>query len=299
VVPPLRDPVLRDPVLRELVLADPVLPEAVPAEPVLRDPVRRDPVPRDPVPRDPVPPDEVLRVPVLFDVFAPVAPADLLVPVERLAPDAEDFARDEAVFRVPLADRELLLVERDVPLAELLREPVERVLVERLVDEPVPDEEDRDEPDRAELPRDEEVPLLALPPDASAGLHLPDITRCAASATASAMIEPSLVALATTLLAACEAVSAASRPASRIFFRAAGLALIAAAAAASPAASISLLNAAFASLSTVLSPDPEPDDDELERELDEFEREELLRADLAIAYLPPSGERHFKAVPVP
>ena len=33
-------------------------------------------------------------------------------------------------------------------------------------------------------------------------LHLPDITRCAASATASAMIEPSFVALDTTLLAA-------------------------------------------------------------------------------------------------
>jgi hypothetical protein len=47
--------------------------------------------------------------------------------------------------------------------------------------------------------------------------HLPDITRCAASATASAMIEPSLVALETTLLAARSAVSAASSPASRIF----------------------------------------------------------------------------------
>ena len=34
-------------------------------------------------------------------------------------------------------------------------------------------------------------------------VHLPDITRCAASATASAMIEPNLVALFTTLLAAC------------------------------------------------------------------------------------------------
>ena len=50
----------------------------------------------------------------------------------------------------------------------------------------------------------------------SPALHLPDITRCAASATASAMIEPSLVALDIMLLAACEAVSAASRPASRI-----------------------------------------------------------------------------------
>jgi hypothetical protein len=113
--------------------------------------------------------------------------------------------------------------------------------------------------------------------------HFPDITRCAASATASAMIEPSLVALETTLLAARSAVSAASSPASRIFLRAAGLALIAAAAAARPAASISLLIAALASLSTVLSLEPEREDDEPERDEDDFEREELLRADLAIS----------------
>src|SRR5205085_10120277 len=116
--------------------------------------------------------------------------------------------------------------------------------------------------------------------------HLPDITRCAASATASAIIAPSFVALETTLLAACDAVSAASRPASRIFLRAAGLALIAAAAAARPAASISLLIAAFASLSTVVSfergEDFERDDEEREDE----EREELLRGDLAIFCLP-------------
>lgn len=111
------------------------------------------------------------------------------------------------------------------------------------------------------------------------------------------MIEPSLVALDTTLLAACDAVSAASSPASRIFFRAAGLALIAAAAAASPAASISLLIAALASLSTVVS--LERDEDELERDLEELERDELLRADFAIFYLPPTGKRHFKSVPVP
>jgi hypothetical protein len=124
--------------------------------------------------------------------------------------------------------------------------------------------------------------------------HLPDITRCAASATASAMIDPNLVALETTLLAACDAVSAASRPASRIFLRAVGLAAIAAAAAVNPAASISLLIAAFASLSTVLSLEREPDADEFERDEDELEpereepeREELLRVDLAIAYLPP------------
>jgi hypothetical protein len=93
------------------------------------------------------------------------------------------------------------------------------------------------------------------------------------------MRDPNLVALAITLLAACDAESAASRPASRILRRAAGLALIAAAAAARPAASISLLIAAFASLSTVA----------LERAL-ELEREdgleELLREDLAIASSP-------------
>jgi len=112
------------------------------------------------------------------------------------------------------------------------------------------------------------VPLLALP----STVHLPLITRCAASATASAMSEPSLVALAMTLVAAWVAVSAASRPASRIARRALGLALIAAAAAARPAASISLLIAALASLSTVSLL---------------FEAaEEPLRADLAIASSP-------------
>jgi hypothetical protein len=117
---------------------------------------------------------------------------------------------------------------------------------------PVPvDDEDPDEPDEA----------LALPSID----HLPDITRCAASATASAMIEPSLVALDMTLVAACDAVSAASSPASRILRRAAGLALIAAAAAARPAASISLLIAALASLSIVSLPeDDDPDEPFLE-----------------------------------
>ncbi|MFL6759716.1 hypothetical protein [Sphingomonas sp.] len=78
-----------------------------------------------------------------------------------------------------------------------------------------------------------------------------------------------MVALAITLLAAWDAVSAASRPASRIARRAFGLALIAAAAAARPAASISLLIAALANLSTVSLP--------------EEELEDPLRADLAIA----------------
>jgi hypothetical protein len=124
----------------------------------------------------------------------------------------------------------------------------------------------------------------------SSAVHLPDITRCAASATASAMSDPSFVALDTMLLAAFDAVSAASSPASRIALRAFGLALIAAAAAASPAASISLLIAALASLSTVLFLVLE-----VERE-DDFE--EALLADLAIFLLPPR-KRHFSAATVP
>src|SRR5206468_419781 len=117
---------------------------------------------------------------------------------------------------------------------------------------------------------------------ASSADHLPDITRCAASATASAMIDPSLVALDTMLLAACDAVSAASSPASRILRRAAGLALIAAAAAARPAASISLLIAAYANLLTVLLPDVE-EDDRLEVDPGD-DLEELFLGVFAIAF---------------
>jgi hypothetical protein len=51
---------------------------------------------------------------------------------------------------------------------------------------------------RAERAADAELAPLVEP----SSVHLPDITRCAASATASAMIAPSLVALDTTLLAA-------------------------------------------------------------------------------------------------
>ena len=194
-----------------------------------------------------VPRDAVLRDdPLLADFAAPPLARELLffAPDERLEAEPVDFARPEALR----------------PL-ELLRAPLERDVLLRAPEE-------RDAPDD-EL---ELEPPLTSP----SRLHLPDITRCAASATASAMIEPSLVALDTTLVAACEAVSAASRPASRILRRAAGLALIAAAAAASPAASISLLIAAFASLSTV----------SLDREDD---LEELFFEDLAIASLPPFG----------
>jgi hypothetical protein len=161
---------------------------------------------------------------------------------ERLVVD-DDFARDVLAFLAGL------------------RFAVDRFALDRFADD-----------FRAPLLRDEDelevVPALALP----STVHFPVMTRCAASATASAISEPSLVALAITLFAACVAVSAASRPASRIARRALGLALIAAAAAARPAASISLLIAALASLSTVSLPDEEPD-----------EPDELLRAGFAIA----------------
>jgi hypothetical protein len=228
---------------------------------------------------------------VLRDDFAaPVArfaaepvPADLRV--------AGDLARVEDDFLAAPLERDVLLA------GDFAREVAERV-----VRAPVRD--DFLAPDFAAVEREEELdarPPLAVPPlllEASID-HLPDMTRCAASATASAMSAPSLVALAATLLAACDAVSAASRPASRIFFRAPGLAAIAAAAAVSPAASISLLIAALASLSTVLLFEPERADDELERDLEVVEREEVLPADFAIFYLPASRKRHFKAVPVP
>jgi hypothetical protein len=164
-------------------------------------------------------------------------PDVLRVPLERLAPAVEDFARVEVDFLA-----------------------VARLAVDFLVP----------------VLRGADEAVFALEP--SSAVHLPDITRCAASATASAIKVPSLVALAITLLAACEAVSAASRPASRIALRALGLALIAAAAAARPAASISLLIAALASLSTASLREEEP--------------EEPLLEDLAIASSPSStGKR--------
>jgi len=101
-------------------------------------------------------------------------------------------------------------------------------------EDPPVDAEDEDE---AELP-------LAVPSIE----NLPDITRWAASATASAISEPSLVALCIIDFAALSAVSAASMPASLIALRALGLAAIAAAAAVRPAASISLLIAPLAIL---------------------------------------------------
>jgi hypothetical protein len=212
---------------------------------------------------------------VLRDGFAAVPLARFVV--ERFAGDLRAVDVRAAPVLADLADAVRFAVER---LAAGLR-----ALVERFA---------------AVLRAGVDALLVADEVEAEPSIdHLPDMIRCAASATASAISEPNLVALVATLLAACDAVSAASRPASRIFLRAAGLAAIAAAAAVRPAASISLLIAALASLSTVLLPPLERDVDEPERDFEELEREELLRADFAIFYLPPSGERHFRAVPVP
>ena len=194
-----------------------------------------------------VPRDVVLREDLAVARFGADAALALRVPDDEAAPEA--FALVE-VFR----------------LVAVLRVPVERL--DALLRPPL-------------VPRDDPELALASPSND----HFPDMTRCAASATASAMSDPSLVALVTTFVAACDAESAASNPASLILRRAAGLALIAAAAAASPAASISLLIAAFANLSTVSL-------------LEDFE--ELVLADLAIASLPGAcGENRFTAVTVP
>jgi hypothetical protein len=188
----------------------------------------------------------LVLVPVPEALFVRDAAAFLAAPLERVEPELADFARVDAALRPVLFFRELAALALRPPLDFLALPPLE-------------------------LAEDLDVdPRLALL-DPSSVVHLPVSTRCAASATASAISDPSLVALVITLVAAWVAVSAASSPASRIARRALGLALIAAAAAARPAASISLLIAALASLSTVSFLLPE-------EVLDE-----PLRSDLAIA----------------
>jgi hypothetical protein len=100
------------------------------------------------------------------------------------------FARDD----VDLAAAELF-ARVDVDLARdavALRAPVERLaeVLRAPADLPAPVA-------RADPPELELALAVSSPP------HLPDITRCAASATASAMSDPSLAALEATLLAAC------------------------------------------------------------------------------------------------
>lgn len=174
-----------------------------------------------------------------------------LAPVVRLFVPVLPRADFEAVFRaVPvlfLAAAPVFVFAVDLDFVDVERLAVERLAVDFFaVERPV-------------VLRPVLVAPAAAAPPSSAG-HLPDITRSAASETASAISDPSLVALVITEFAAWLAVSAASIPASLIFLRAAGLALIAAAAAASPAASISLLIATLAILSTVVSFDFDFDD---------------------------------------
>ena len=215
---------------------------------------------------------ERLALPLLPDL--PDVPAEL-----RELEEPADFARVEPDLEPPELDRELLDFAPPDFALDLLAPDLEPLDFAALPREPL---------DWLPLDRELRAPPELLPPDEPASsLHLPDSTRCAASATASAISEPSRVALDTAALAALLAVSAASRPASRILRRAAGLALIAAAAAARPAASISRLIAALVILSTVLSLEPD--------EPEEF----LFLLDFAIAGLPLSQERHFKAVTVP
>ena len=225
------------------------------------------------------------------------------------------FEREDARRAPPalvaLLERELLARDAPLPLlfdapvplaapAERAPLPVERVpLVLRAVllffaGPVLRDEAPPPRPPELEPPDDE-----AAPPVRSSIDHLPDITRCAASATASAINEPRRVALDTIEFAALLAVSAASIPASRIFLRALGLALIAAAAAARPAASISLLIAALVILSTVVS--SEPDEDRPEELLDDDLRLPDFAPDFAIVNLPVSLNfvRHMKLTRVP
>jgi hypothetical protein len=206
--------------------------------------------------------DELLRLELLdFRAVVLRAPElDLGLPLPDFAEERED--EEPLLFFAPEEREPVLPLDlRDEPLLELREEPEELrppppLLVEELLELPSID-------------------------------HLPDMTRCAASATASAMSEPSLVALDIIDLPAFSAVSAASIPASLIALRALGLAAIAAAAAVSPAASISLLIAALAIFSLVDRDDPEEPDEDLV----DFEDFELLRVlDFAIEYLP-SGRR--------
>lgn len=149
------------------------------------------------------------------------------------------------VERVELALRAVPEAVFAVVDLAVLRFAVDRLAVEDLVARPLL------LPVESEASLIARLALLAALATDELACAPPERTRCAASATASAISEPSLVALVTIELAAFWAVSAASIPASRILRRAVGLALIAAAAAARPAASISLLIAALAIFSIV------------------------------------------------
>jgi len=100
----------------------------------------------------------------------------------RVEPPVEDLARAEVDLRALVGAR--AVVDR-LRVAAALRAPLERA-----------------EALRPPVARERDAPPELDRAGAASSVHLPLITRCAASATASAMIEPNLVALETTLLAA-------------------------------------------------------------------------------------------------
>ena len=124
---------------------------------------------RDVVPRDRVPVLRGLAPDFAREVEAVAA---LLAPLDRFALVPDDFARPVVDFRAPPD------FARDA--VDLERVPVDF---------------------RFPAPR-EELEAELLPLEDSSVAHLPDNTRCAASATASAISEPSFVALDITLVAA-------------------------------------------------------------------------------------------------
>jgi hypothetical protein len=122
---------------------------------------------------------------------------DLLAPLDaRLVPASEDLAREPLVLLPELPDFDALDAEPD-PLERDPAEPADEARRAADLEPPLAD---------LELLLDARPPLLELldePPKLlSLSVHLPERTRCAASATASAMMEPSRVALDTTLEAA-------------------------------------------------------------------------------------------------
>jgi hypothetical protein len=132
---------------------------------------------------------EDFAAPPLARFALEAVPVDLRALDERLDPAPDDLARGEEDFFAPLLEPDELLAALPVERFAVEREPADlRAPVERL--ELPPREADEVEP---------ELPLELAPPSID---HLPLITRCAASATASAMSDPSFVALETTLLAA-------------------------------------------------------------------------------------------------
>jgi hypothetical protein len=125
--------------------------------------------------------EELLRLLVLraappaLDLRALPLALDLRPPVDAPEDRAEEVPEDFA--------RTVVLRFAPEPVLERARVPVDRALLERAPPELL-----------------EERPLSELDPPSSD--HLPERTRCAASATASAISEPSFDALDTTVLAA-------------------------------------------------------------------------------------------------